>query len=483
MSHHAGNHHSQSTSAAPAPLALPFAQWSASWRAVLVLIVLVTGARLVYLAWFCPYSLVEDETSYWEWSRHLDLSYYTKGPGIAWTIAATTRLLGNTMFAVRLVAVVSSAVAAFCIAGLAREATGDKRAAFWSAACFFLVPAFQFTALLSTIDGPFVACWAAAAWAGWRALGATTVPTVAPNSSGAPGSSHAMAWITLGIALGLGTLYKYTMLLAIPGLILFALLPHGQSKVEDRKPKAAIAVSILLFLLLLSPIILWNADEHWPTLGHLLGHLGLRGGDKPVTQGVGGWHYDYRWTLSFIGAQLAAGPMLLLVWIKARETWKSRGADPGAWRAAVYMLSIAAPILVFYLVVSFIATTQWNWTVTAYVSLSVLAGWAVLNFRAGNFPGRTPFVVHAWRATLIVGLVVGLGAIRLDLFAKLPVVGKYVPVWRFTGADLMARHVERWRRCRKKRATSRSSWHSTMGGRASLLSICRGTQPCTARRA
>ncbi len=443
MAQHAGKHPSQSTSATYAPLTLPFAPWSASWRAVFLLIALVTGARLVYLAWFCPYSLVEDETSYWEWSRHLDLSYYTKGPGIAWTIALATRLLGNTMFAVRLVAVISSAVAAFCVAGLARDVTGDKRAGFWGAACFFLVPAFQFTSLLSTIDGPYVACWGAAAWAGWRALGATTVPTVVPQSAGARASSHALAWITLGIALGLGTLYKYTMLLAIPGLILFAFMPHAQSTIENRKPKIAIALSMLLFLLLLSPIILWNADEHWPTLGHRLGHLGIRGGDKPVTQGVGGWHYDYRWTMSFIGAQLAAGPMLLLVWIKARDTWTSRATEPGAWRAAAYLLSFAAPILVFYLIVSFIATTQWNWTVTAFVTLSILGGWAVLNLRAGAAPGRTPFAVHAWRATVIVGLLVGLGALRLDVYSHLPLIGRYVPVGRFTGADLMARHVER----------------------------------------
>ncbi len=336
------------------------------------LIALVTGARLVYLAWFCPYSLVEDETSYWEWSRHLELSYYTKGPGIAWSIAASTRLFGTTMFAVRLVAVVSSAVAALCVAGLSREAAGDRRAGFFGAACFFLIPAFQVTSMLSTIDGPYVACWAAAAWAGWRALGGGR--TGESTSGVAPASSHAMAWITLGIALGVGTLYKYTMLLAIPGLIVFALLPHAGPKSDVRKPKLAIAISTLLFLLLLSPIILWNADEHWPTLGHLLGHLGVRGGDKPVTQGAGGWHYDYRWTLSFLGAQVAAGPVLILVWIKTRAAWKARAADPVAWRAAAYLLSFAGPILAFYLVVSFIATTQWNWTVTAYVTLAVLGG-------------------------------------------------------------------------------------------------------------
>jgi hypothetical protein len=44
---------------------------------------------------------------------------------------------------------------------------------------------------------------------------------------------------------------------------------------------------------------------------------------------------------------------------------------------------------------------------------------------------------------VIVGLVVGLAALRLDLFTWLPRVGRLIPIWRFTGADQMAAHVSR----------------------------------------
>ena len=53
----------------------------------MLLVVLVAAARLVYLKWLCPYNLVEDEAFYWEWSRRLEWSYYSKGPGVAWSIA------------------------------------------------------------------------------------------------------------------------------------------------------------------------------------------------------------------------------------------------------------------------------------------------------------------------------------------------------------------------------------------------------------
>ena len=46
--------------------------------------------------------LIADEAHYWEWSRRLDWSYYSKGPMVAYLIALPTRLGANTEFWVRL---------------------------------------------------------------------------------------------------------------------------------------------------------------------------------------------------------------------------------------------------------------------------------------------------------------------------------------------------------------------------------------------
>lgn len=53
------------------------------WLALAGLVLGVLLLRVAYLAWLCPFGLVEDEAQYWDWSRHLALSYYTKGPGVA----------------------------------------------------------------------------------------------------------------------------------------------------------------------------------------------------------------------------------------------------------------------------------------------------------------------------------------------------------------------------------------------------------------
>ena len=42
----------------------------------------------------CPLELAPDEAHYWDWSRHLDWSYYSKGPLVAWLIRASCELFG-----------------------------------------------------------------------------------------------------------------------------------------------------------------------------------------------------------------------------------------------------------------------------------------------------------------------------------------------------------------------------------------------------
>src|SRR3989442_8481822 len=78
-----------------------------------LLIVAAAVLHLVYLACNCPLDLAPDEAHYWDWSRHLDWSYYSKGPLVAWLIhvscavfgSLSQALTGTDMLAVRLPAV------------------------------------------------------------------------------------------------------------------------------------------------------------------------------------------------------------------------------------------------------------------------------------------------------------------------------------------------------------------------------------------
>ena len=65
------------------------------------LIAALAVLRVLYIV-YGPFDVSPDEAHYWEWSRRLDLSYYSKGPGVAYVIAFFTSILGPTELGVRL---------------------------------------------------------------------------------------------------------------------------------------------------------------------------------------------------------------------------------------------------------------------------------------------------------------------------------------------------------------------------------------------
>jgi hypothetical protein len=411
-----------------------FAPWAASWRSTVLLVCAVSLLRILYLAFFCPYTLLEDEAHYWDWSRHLDWAYYSKPPGVALLIASSTSIFGHTEFAVRLPAVLCSAALALALAALARGASGDRRAGFFAAALVQLIPLFQSTSLLMTIDMPYAACWAVASWAAWRAFA-----TPAPR------------WILLaGLAAATGLVFKHTMLLWLPGLLVFAFL-HS----TFRRPALLIALLCLLGLL---PNLIWNAQRDWPTFRHLLGHLGMAGGDvpTPVTPSKSAGYSPF-WTLEFFATQIAlVGPAMALMLL----AWRHASDQPLARR---FLVLTGLPIILFYLAITFVTEPEGNWAFAGYTTLTALAAWGLVKGmddycarrnawlrlsaprpKAG-FLRQSPETKAqvAWHATLFVGLVAAFGILRLDLLARLPVVGPRVPLSRLMDADTMANHVQR----------------------------------------
>ncbi len=413
---------------------------SRGWAWLIALVLALAAARLVYLALLCPYGLVEDEAQYWDWSRHLALSYYTKGPGVAWTIAASTRLLGDSEWAVRLMGPVSSAVLMLAAGALARRLSGSWRVGLIAALATQAAPILAATALLGTIDGPYAACWAVAAWAAWAALTRQSGP----------------AWLTLGLALGLGFLYKYTILLLIPGLLLFAFTARP-SLALPRRAGLWIALGVAVFLAASAPVILWNQQQGWPTVRHLLGHLGFAEPGSPAAalpRPAPGPRppWSPKGLAEFTGAQFAlVGPLLVLGGWAAWHAWRARRLTPrdaGRW----YLAACGVPILVFYLLVAVVAEPEGNWALGGYVTWLPLAGWAAVDGLAERarrrrdpaWAGRRTetFGQVLWHWGVGYGLVAAVLMLRIDLLAAVPGVGRFVPVGRLAQGPTLAAAVE-----------------------------------------
>ena len=438
-----------------APGVSPSSEWGGAFTLTVAILVL----RVAYLVWLCPYELAADEAQYWDWSRRPALSYYSKGPGIAWTIGASTAVFGDDEWAVRLPAALAAALTMLALAGLATDVSGgDARAGLVAAALFTLVPAYQATALLMTIDGPLFACWALAAWAAHRAFAAMRSGGAAP-----------LAWLGLGAALGVGFLYKYTILLLLPGLICYAIADRRRLLGFVRNaPWAALAG--VLFLATISPVLVWNHQHGYPTVAHLLDHLQTPGGD--VARDTP-WSYNPKWTFELIGSQVGiVGPFLCALFVLAVARVVRRRPEATEPRSgAALMLWCAAPVLLFYLAVSFVADCEGNWPLAGYLTLlvpaaGVLSSWAS---KAAPADGRARARRLIWHGVVLYGLSTGVGMLMLNVLDRAPVLGKAIPLHRISGHRSWADEVSELVEATRQRTGAQPMIVADRYGKAALL--------------
>lgn len=385
---------------------------------VWVLIFGLLGLRLLW-QWFSPYTLIEDEAHYWEWARRLDWSYYSKGPGVAWVIWASTWVLGDTEFAVRLPAAVATAIGTIAIMKTTRDLLGQQRLTFVSAVLYNCVPGLGIASMLMTIDAPYIACWA---WASLFALRAIML-------------GRHRAWIGFGVCIAIGFLFKYTILMLVPS-VLFTLWVMRRHR--PRMSLGWFGLGLLVCCLGLIPVAVWNSQHDWATVRHLFGHLGAPGGDTQNTSAGAREPWTIVWFFEYIALQLlVGGPVIgLSIFALLNAPKHSDARTVQAIRACVAM---ALPLLVFYLLISLVTQTEGNWAMAAFVTLIVPASWAVYD---GVIRVDHP-VKFFWGAALVAGIAVLMLFPGARTLAKLPGVGPLVPLYRMTGMRAHALDAQR----------------------------------------
>lgn len=315
------------------------------WEWAIGLTLAMTVLRLAAIR-FSPLQLYADEAQYWAWSRHLAFGYFTKPPLIAWIVWLTTRL-GDAEPVVRMSSPLLHAAASIFIF-LAANRLYEARTALFALLVYALMPAVQLGAFVVSTDTPMIACLAAALWA-YAAL-----------QQAEPGRAWRPA-LGLGLALGLAFLAKYAALYSVVGVAL-----HLATSRAARRPwrPAAILAAIGAFAVIAAPNVVWNAVNHFASVGHVASEAAWGGARKGGVLKA----------LSFVGSQFGVfGPIPFAVligggvWLAVRR--RLEGAD---WLLVAWTL----PPLVIVLVEAFIAGSKANWAAAAFVPGSTLvAAW------------------------------------------------------------------------------------------------------------
>src|SRR3982751_3331319 len=146
------------------------AGWDLSWltparcRMILIGVLLIDSIAHLHYLHHCPVDLSGDEAQYWDWSRNLDWSYYSKGPLVAYIIRASCAIFGDTMPGVRYPAVAFAAGTSIVTYLLTKKLFGSERLALGAVLLNHIVPMFVAGRVLMTIDPPMFFCWALATY-------------------------------------------------------------------------------------------------------------------------------------------------------------------------------------------------------------------------------------------------------------------------------------------------------------------------------
>jgi hypothetical protein len=119
--------------------------------------------------------------------------------------------------------------------------------------------------------------------------------------------------------------------------------------------------------LALVPILIWNMSNDWITLDHTVKKASTAGKE---------WLITWRYLAPSVGQQLGLmSPLIALgvaisIGCLIRDCWR-RGTGPTNLDQdrAAFLLSVSAPILVFYGLLAFHRTVEANWLAPAYVTL------------------------------------------------------------------------------------------------------------------
>ena len=354
-----------------------------STRNLLALAGFFIALRLVFFPLAEP---IVDEAYYWLYSQRMELAFLDHPPLVAWLNWLGTRLLGDTPAGVRLGAIGCGLIALVYIYRLTRDVGGGREQALAAVLLGCALPGFFLSGFLMSPDAPLVAAWAAGLFYLHRALVL----------------DDARAWLGTGLAMGLGLLAKYPIVLLAGGAAGFALTdPAARRWLARPQPYLAVLLALMLFW----PVLLWNARHDWASFAFQ--------SSRRVQQ-----EFEF-------STHLLVGHVLLLLFptgalaafgVATRPAWRVQAvADARSRRFLLW--TAALPFGVFF-VFSLFNYPHFHWTGPAYIGLlPFLAATLVLPPAAGD--GLRHAVARLWRPTLYL-LAAGYGLTAVYIVFGLP---------------------------------------------------------------
>ena len=267
-----------------------------------------------------------DESYYWFWGQHPQLSYFDHPGMVGWlTYLGSIFNFLPIQVVVRGPFVIMSTVSLFLFIQSLEYIHGSKqnKNTYFAAILFYLLnPLLGFGSLLATPDVPLVFFWSLSYYFLLRILN----------------TQKTRDYALLGLSLGLGLCSKYHIVLFPLSIIVSLLL---SKKIQLINPKKII-FTFVFGLLASMPVLIWNMQNDWASFAFQLNH------------GLNGASFNILWLITYVlGQILLFNPFLFFILIRKFKT--------------DFKLKMPIVQWCFFLLSSLRASVEANWPITAHI--------------------------------------------------------------------------------------------------------------------
>ena len=332
-------------------------------RAAVWIIAAFTAVRLAVAPTF---GLGTDEAHYALYARFLDLSYFDHPPLVGWTHALFFYTLGTNEFLVRLPAILLFVFTSFLCYRFDRSFAAERPALLALAALnsSFLLGGLGLMLLPESLLLPLA----------YLLIFAVLRLERTPSTAN---------FALLGLVLGLAGLTKYTAILFIPALVVYAVAKKRSDILFD--PRMLVAAFIALVLV--TPVLFWNLQNGFASFRYQSGHVA--GGHAP----------DLKLLFGSLGAQFGAysPPLFCLAFYGLYRAFRDRRA--GALLPAL----LGVTLLLFFLYSALYRFSLPHWSAVFYALFIPLG---VLYLDQAGLRWKKGILIFSLGLTILIALLV-----------------------------------------------------------------------------
>lgn len=298
--------------------------------------------RVLYVI-FRDIDLSTEEAQYWLWSKHLDLSYYSKPPMIAYLNFLSTSIFGDTEIGVRINAIVFGFFTALGVYFFSRYIFKDEKVAFFSSIFIYFIPTYQLSSILFLTDTPLAFFYTMLVFFFYKAAN----------------SNRPLEWIFTGIFGGLAFFSKFSAALFFLPMTLYIFL-YKRHLLRERY----FYISLFIAGLFTLPILYWNITNDFVTFKHV-GKL------------AGATQSEFNINLKHIGDYIAGQIGINSPFLFPFMVYSIYRAFKDRDERAIYLSLNSILIFLIFFVIAINKNVEANWPAFAYIPIYILTAYYI----------------------------------------------------------------------------------------------------------